>query len=120
MPFLQPDAWEQHEHLTPPLQAQAQRLLDEAGSPELAKHAVDAAAERQEHGPSDDLVSEGGFESWEEMLTLSTSIDLDGDQWWITPFPRRDGWMLWNQRGGQSPRLFPSFEEAYRHLLHQS
>jgi hypothetical protein len=118
MRSLQPNAWEEHEHLTPPIQLQAQRLLEEAGSPELAKHAVDAAAEQQSQ--AEDLLNQGGFASWDEMLTFSTSIRFDGEQWWITPFREQAGWMLWSQRGGASPQLFASFEEAHRHLLHQS
>ena len=41
------ETWQEHEHVAPPVQNQAQKLLDEAGSPELAKHAVDAAAKTQ-------------------------------------------------------------------------
>jgi len=38
--------WHQHEHTTPVVQIHAEQLLDEAGSPELAKHAIDVAAQQ--------------------------------------------------------------------------
>ena len=115
-------AWEEHEHAAPRLDAEAQKLLDAAGSPEIAKHAIDAAArQREEMSESrEDLVHVWGFASWDEMLTLSTSlVDFNGDRWWITPCAQR-GWMIWNQRDRQLPELFTSFEEAHRHLLHRS
>jgi len=36
--------WHEQEHTAPALQHQAEQLLDAAGSPELAKHAIDVAA----------------------------------------------------------------------------
>lgn len=38
--------WHEHEHTTPAVQIQAEHLLDAAGSAELAKHAIDVAAQR--------------------------------------------------------------------------
>jgi hypothetical protein len=130
-PFTQPGvpsssaAWEEHEHVAPRLDAEAQKLLDAAGSPEIAKHAIDAAARQREEMEEmsearEDLVHVWGFASWDEMLTLSTSVeDSNGDRWWITPCAQQ-GWMIWNQRDRQLPELFASFEEAHRHLLHRS
>jgi hypothetical protein len=37
--------WSQHEHVTPSLKAQAKKLVEEAGTGELAKYAVDAVTE---------------------------------------------------------------------------
>ena len=36
--------WIIHEHIAPSLHAQAQLLIEQAGSPELAKQAIEAAA----------------------------------------------------------------------------
>jgi hypothetical protein len=110
--------WQQHEHIAPPVQVQAQKLLDEAGSPELAKHAVDEAARQPGKGSGpEELVKDWGFASWDEMITLSTNlVATDGASWWVTP--RGDqGWMLWSHHDWQSPRLFASFEEARRHVF---
>lgn len=43
------EEWQMHEHIAPPIQIQAQKLLDDAGSPGLAKQAIDAAAGTAEH-----------------------------------------------------------------------
>jgi hypothetical protein len=37
--------WMAHEHMAAPLHVQAHRLIEQAGSPELAKQAIDAAAQ---------------------------------------------------------------------------
>lgn len=116
--------WQQHEHVSVPTQAQAQKLLDEAGSPEIAKHAVDEAAKERSEGPTreeerkKEIVRESGFASWEMVKALSTIlVASDGLTWWITPH-RQTGWMLWNQHDAQAPKLFASLEEARRHISH--
>lgn len=37
--------WREHEHTAPAVQAEASRLIHQAGSPALAKQAIDAAAD---------------------------------------------------------------------------
>lgn len=39
--------WHEHEHTVPSVQSQAEQLLETAGSPELAKHAIDVVANQQ-------------------------------------------------------------------------
>ena len=39
--------WHEHEHTGGAVQSQAEQLLDTAGSPELAKHAIDVVANQQ-------------------------------------------------------------------------
>jgi len=39
--------WHEHEHTVPSVQLQAEQLLATAGSPELAKHAIDVVANQQ-------------------------------------------------------------------------
>lgn len=38
--------WHEHEHTVPSVEIQAVQLLETAGSPELAKHAIDIAAHK--------------------------------------------------------------------------
>lgn len=40
--------WHEHEHTTPSVHSHAEQLLKEAGSPELAKHAIDVAANQMD------------------------------------------------------------------------
>ena len=39
--------WNEHEHTVPSVQIQAEKLLETAGSPEIAKHAIDVVANQQ-------------------------------------------------------------------------
>src|SRR5687768_2999335 len=53
------------EHIATPVQIEAQKLLEDAGSPELAKHAVDVAAiGRGEGSPQDQFARRLGFASY--------------------------------------------------------
>lgn len=48
--------WNEHEHTAPVVIVQAEVLLTRAGSPELAKHAIDVAARKHHDDPVlDDL-----------------------------------------------------------------
>lgn len=38
--------WHEHEHTAPAVQIQAEQLLNMAGSPELAKHAIDVVSQQ--------------------------------------------------------------------------
>lgn len=101
-------AWSRHEHVSPPVQTQAQRLLHEAGSPELAHLAVEQAAD-EATPPSvdlDQLAERWGFGSRHEMLAASVSIaSRHIHAWWATPV-HGGGWVAWCQRdGAMSERL---------------
>src|SRR5262245_31821321 len=82
------------------IEAEAQKLLHDAGSPQLAKHAIDAAA-RRETLPDfrqDTLAQKLGFKSREEMLSASKPITAtDGTVWWATHSPKDKQWYLWNE-----------------------
>ena len=53
-PATQAAEWNDHEHVADPVQRMAQQLVDQAGSPELAKHAVEIVEKRQSETPGDD------------------------------------------------------------------
>ena len=101
------------------IEAEAQRLLHDAGSPQLAKHAIDTAA-RRETIPDfrqDTLAQKLGFKSREEMLSASKPITAtDGTVWWATHSPKDDRWSLWNEDIIDTDNTFGSLEEARRHI----
>ena len=108
------EAWTQHEHVAPPVQSQAQQLLKEAGSPDLARHALDEAARAQERGPSylDGLAERWGFPSRHELLAASISIpSAQGELWWLTPVEDQ-GWIAWTERGGRMSDILPTVDRA--------
>ena len=109
-----PEAWQEHEHVAPPVQNQAQKLLDEAGSPELAKRAVDAAAKTQPLPVSahDQFARQLGFASYLSLFEASTPIKSAlGKQWLVTAL-RTDQWILWNDSDLIVAGTYPTREAA--------
>ena len=112
------EAWSQHEHIAPPVQSQAQQLLNEAGSPELARQALEEAARAQERGPSylGGLAERWGFSSRHELLAASISIpSSQGELWWLTPIASQ-GWIAWTERDGTMSDILPTVERARRYV----
>jgi hypothetical protein len=118
-----PEAWREHVHVTTPIENQARKLLDEAGSPELAKHAVDSAA--QGHGlPAktqplaasvhDQFARQLGFGSYLSLFEASTPlVSAVGKQWFTTAL-RTDQWVIWNDADLAPAGTYPTREAAER------
>lgn len=109
--------WEEHEHVTPPLKSHAEELVREAGSHELAKHAVDSV--KPAVGPSSDkdaFARKSGFTSYLDLFEASTPAGtLEGRNWFLTALPG-SGWIAWNDAELTANGPFNSPEEARRHL----
>jgi hypothetical protein len=106
--------WTEHEHIVPPIQSQAQRLLAEAGSPELAKHALDmaAAGPSTDAGHIDGLAQRWGFRPRHDLLAASISIATSSrHMWWLTPIDDR-GWVAWTERDSAMSDMLPTLEQA--------
>lgn len=89
--------WRDHEHVAEHAQAEAQRLLESTGTPELAKHAIDVAGERQEYTARDDFARRAGFASFQELLAASAPVTAaNGQTWYATPVPNHK-WIAWNE-----------------------
>jgi len=101
------------------VEAQAQKLLHEAGSPDLAKSAVDSAAERETEPcfREDMLAQQWGFSSRKEMLDASKPLtDGKGVGWWATAV--QDGhWIVWNDSDMSVKEIFISLEAAQTALV---
>ena len=111
-----PEAWQEHEYVVPPVQIQAQKLLDEAGSPNLAKHAVDAAAKTQPLSASahDQFARQLGFASYLSLFEASTPLrSAVGKQWFVTAL-RTDLWVVWNDSDLSTAGTYPTREAAGR------
>src|SRR5438477_7832314 len=80
-----------------PVEAQAHKLLAEAGSPELAKHAVDAVARDQAAGsPGDKFAAQWGFDSYLSLFEASTPLASVGGKNWCVTSVGNSNWILWN------------------------
>ena len=90
--------WTEHEHVAPPLAHHAQKLIDEAGSPGLARQALDAAAKHAPIGDSrqDEFARRLGFRSYLDLFEASTLVrTAAGKNWRIGGVP--GGWIVWNE-----------------------
>ena len=116
-----------NEQVTTSVATQAQRLVDELGSADLAKHAVEAvgaAISRNTDGPGNEV--EGafakamGFPSFSKLLAASQQVESnDGVDWRLTSLP--DGtWAAWNSMQLHLDRHYASREEALANVPHDA
>jgi hypothetical protein len=100
------------------VEMQAQVLIHQAGSPALAKNAVDRAAQRETIPDfREDLFGRRfGFASRPELLAASTPLTAaDGTPWWTTAI---DGnrWVVWNQQDMSASQTYSTLAEARRSI----
>jgi hypothetical protein len=90
------DSWQQHEHLSAQLELDALRLLADAGTPELAKFAIDSVEEQQHDQLRAEFAQALGFASYSDLLAASAGVATNDDKlWFVTPLG--DGqWIGWN------------------------
>jgi len=110
-----PETWQEHEHIAPPVQIQAQKLLDAAGSPALAKHAVDTAKTQPlPASVHDQFARQLGFTSYLSLFEASTAVrSAVGKQWFVTAL-RTDLWVVWNDSDLTTAGTYPTREAAER------
>ena len=113
------------DHVSGDVAAQAQRLLNEVGSVELAKQAVDVVGNSAT--PSDDELEHKNlfalalnFESYEQLAAASEPVaSNDGLPWRLTPLAN-DTWAVWNDSQLHLDRHYASREEALANVPHDA
>jgi hypothetical protein len=98
------------------VEMQAQVLIRQAGSPMLAKNAVDGAAEREmiPDFREDMFGRRFGFASRPELLAASTPVTAaDGTPWWTTAI-EGNRWIVWNQEDMSASETYATLQEARR------
>jgi hypothetical protein len=117
-----PNAWQEHEHLTTAVENQAQKLLDEAGSRERAKHVVDVVASSQAASSrsaaiaaaAEQFARELGFASYLSLFEGSTPVtSAAGKQWFVTSLKTTE-WVVWNDDDLSVAGTYPSRDAAER------
>jgi hypothetical protein len=96
------------------VEMQAQTLIHQAGSPALAKDAVDGAAERETIPDfCEDLFGQRfGFASRPELLAASTPLTAaDGTSWWVTAI-EGNRWIVWNQDDMSASKTYATVQAA--------
>lgn len=92
--------WAEHEHVSDPAIAAAERLLESSGTPEQAKHVIDVAHNQAPDDPTRNLATQAGFTSYLELLSASTRVDGD-EPWYVVQLPTGQ-WMAWNETSLES------------------
>ena len=96
------------------VEMQAQVLIHQAGSPVLAKNAVDGAAQRETIPDfREDLFGQRfGFASRAALLAASTPVTAaDGTSWWTTAI-EGNRWIVWNQEDMSASQTYSTLQEA--------
>jgi hypothetical protein len=107
-------SWSEHEQTSQPTEVEAKKLLDRAGSPGLAKQAIDAAARNQAPPASakDKFARELGFTSYLELFEASTPVrTAEGKNWLMTALPGGK-WTVWNESDLRGEGEFDSMDQA--------
>ncbi len=106
--------------------AHAERLVEELGSVELAKHAVDLAKQAVEavanqgepNATETELDQLLGYATHQALLDASSPIESgDGKKWYLTHLSD-DSWVAWNEVDCKADRHFVTVEEARASVPH--
>lgn len=110
------DSWQQHEHLSAQLELDALRLLVDAGTPELAKFAIDSVEEQQHEQLRAEFAQTLGFASYSDLLAASAGVATNDDKlWFVTPLG--DGqWVGWNFIEVRAEVKHATREDAITHI----
>jgi len=116
--------WKNHEQTADTGITQAQQLVQETGSPELAKQAIDAVAEssslEQETDQQTALAKSLGYRCYSDLLEASEKVrSNDGLQWHLTSL---DGgtWAAWNDVQLHLDRHYNCRNEALANVPHDA
>jgi hypothetical protein len=90
------ESWAEHEHLSAPLEFDALRLLADAGTPELAKFAIDSVEKQHNDQARTQFAQSLGFESYGELLAASAAIDTNDTKLWFVTLLSDGQWVAWN------------------------
>ncbi|MBL8828880.1 MAG: hypothetical protein JNM18_18010 [Planctomycetaceae bacterium] len=96
--------WTDHEHQADRARLQAQKLVEETGSPELAKHAIDGATKQPEQPAASADESEAaqfarrlGFASYAALEAMSTPVLSDNGQLRMVGAMPSGKWIIWKR-----------------------
>ena len=106
------EAWTLHEHIADAISNEAQKLVNMAGSVELAKEALESTVEPLSTSQKQELAKQLGYESFDDLLAASNVMTLsDGSTWCLTA-DRSGAWLVWNVYAVDIAQRFDSKDEA--------
>ena len=98
------------------MELDALRLLADAGTPELAKFAIDSVEQQQHDQDRAEFAQAIGFASYRDLLAASVGVATADDKlWFVTPLG--DGqWVAWNYVDIQVNLKHATREAAIAHV----
>jgi hypothetical protein len=115
------EQWREHEHQAPAADLRAAQLLQETGSPELAKHAVDQAeapADEPIHAPDvaeqDAAAREFGYDSFAALVKDAVSFPVDRGPGLMVCELIDGRWIRFDRESWPKHEIFRSREEAMK------
>jgi len=114
LPKSTPPGVEDHPRVPVGIELQAQRLIHEAGSADIAKRVIDQVVERETKSEflEDVFAARWGFASRAALLAASMPLfDSEQSNWWASQIP--DGrWVVWSRDDLSAKTAFPSLDAA--------
>jgi hypothetical protein len=111
------DRWSSHEHVADSVVAEAQKLVNLAGSVELAKESLKATLEPLPQAQQVGLAKQFGYDTFEELLAASTVISLADKSIWCVTTDRSGRWAVWNLYAIDEIRRFDSRTDALASIV---
>ena len=115
------EKWREHEHQASAADLQAQQLLQETGSPELAKHAVDQAqadAGKSTAPPTpadqDAAARQFGYESFGALIEDSVPFPVERGNTLMVCELKDGRWIRFDRESWPKHEIFRSRDEAMR------
>ena len=115
------EQWREHEHQAPVADLQAKQLLQETGSAELAKHAVDQAQSQTETpvampsvGDRDAAAKPFGYDSFEALVNDAFAFPVDRGPGLMVCELKDGRWIRFDRESWPKHEIFRSREEAMK------
>ena len=115
------EQWREHEHQAPAADLRAAQLLQETGSPELAKHAVDQAqapADEPTRAPDvaeqDAAARQFDFESFDALVKDAFAFPVDRGPGLMICELKDGRWIRFDRESWPKHEIFRSREEAMK------
>lgn len=111
--------WTDHEHQAGRAHIQAQKLIEETGSPELAKHAIDGTTDHHHSEPAEDDGGERtefaqrlGFDSYRALEAMSTPVLSENGQLRMVGSLPGGKWIIWKRGSWNWHQEFDTWQQV--------
>lgn len=102
------------EQASPGDKNEAERLLTEAGSTDMAQRATEPSNSPPPTQSNDAFARQWGFASYLSLFEASKPVSTDDAKNWLVTNVGTNRWIVWNEQDLRADATFPSFDDAAR------